>query len=85
MENTIAEKMGHFVANLSYDNLPSEVIQKGKCCMINGIAIGMSCHSVEFGRIARELIKAEEHGFPAERGATIFCDGIAYSIATYCC
>ncbi|MBW1772651.1 MAG: hypothetical protein JRJ82_07150 [Deltaproteobacteria bacterium] len=41
MEGTIAEKMGRFVAGLSYDNLPEEVIQKAKCCMINGIAIGI--------------------------------------------
>jgi len=75
MEKTIAQKMGKFVAGLSYDKLPEEVIQKAKCCMINGIAIGMSCHNVEFGRMARDLIKAEETGIPSERGATIFCDG----------
>jgi 2-methylcitrate dehydratase PrpD len=75
MADTIAEKMGRFVNNLSYDNLPKEVIEKGKCCMINGLAIGMSCHNVEFGRMARELIKAEETGIPSDKGATIFCDG----------
>ncbi|MCK4787630.1 MAG: MmgE/PrpD family protein, partial [Desulfobacteraceae bacterium] len=75
MDSTIAEKMGHFVSSLSYDKLPREVIEKGKCCMINGIAIGMSCHNVEFGRMARELIKAEELGIPSDKGATIFCDG----------
>jgi 2-methylcitrate dehydratase PrpD len=75
MEATVAEKMGHFVHSLSYDNLPSEVIEKGKCCMINGIAIGLSCHDVEFGRMARGLVKAEELGIPSDKGATIFCDG----------
>ncbi len=75
MEKTMAEKMGQFVRDLSYDNLPGEVIQKAKCCMVNGIAIGMSCHSVEFGRMARDLIKAEELGIPPEKGASIFCDG----------
>jgi 2-methylcitrate dehydratase PrpD len=75
MDFTTAEKMAHFVSNLSYDTLPREVIEKGKCCMINGIAIGLSCHNSEFGRIARELIKAEELGIPSDNGATIFCDG----------
>lgn len=75
MGNTLAERMAHFVKNLSYDNLPKEVIQKGKCCMINGIAIGISCHNVEFGRMAKALIKAEEQGIPPEKGATVFCDG----------
>lgn len=73
--DTISRKMARFVTNLSYDRLPGEVIQKAKCCMINGIAIGLSCHSVTFGRIAREAVKAEELGTPPEKGATIFCDG----------
>lgn len=75
MGNTVTEKMAHFVKNLSYDSLPNEVINKGKCCMINGIAIGLSCHDVEFARMARELIKTEELGVPSDRGSTIFCDG----------
>ncbi len=75
MADTVAEKMAHFVNTLSYDDLPGEVINKVKCCMINGISIGLSCHDVEFGRMARGLIKAEEPGVPAVRGSTIFCDG----------
>jgi 2-methylcitrate dehydratase PrpD len=75
MAATVAEKMASFVNSLSYENLPGEVINKAKCCMINGIAIGLSCHDVEFGRMARELIKSEELGIPSNRGATIFCDG----------
>ena len=75
MVATVAEKMASFVNSLSYENLPGEVINKAKCCMINGIAIGLSCHDVEFGRMARELIKSEELGIPSNRGATIFCDG----------
>jgi 2-methylcitrate dehydratase PrpD len=72
---TRSEEMAHFVYNLSYDTLPKEVIEKAKCCMINGLAIGLSCHDTEFGRIARELIKAEEIGISSDNGATIFCDG----------
>ncbi|MFH1479653.1 MAG: hypothetical protein ABIG67_00150 [Pseudomonadota bacterium] len=41
--------MGRFVKSLSYDNPPKAVIEKGKCCMINGMAIGMSCHRGEVG------------------------------------
>lgn len=74
-QHTVAEKMAHFVKNLSYDNVPGEVLQKAKCCMINGIAIGLSCHNAEFGRMARGLIKSEEPGILSENGATLFCDG----------
>ncbi|MBW1783513.1 MAG: MmgE/PrpD family protein [Deltaproteobacteria bacterium] len=75
MTATVEEEMAHFVNQLSYDRLPDEIINKGKCCLINGIAIGLSSHDVEFGRMARELIKAEEKGAPPDGGATLFCDG----------
>jgi len=75
MQDTVSLQMARFVNGLSYDRLPSEVTTKAKCCVINGIAIGLSCHSVEFGRIAREVIKAEEIETASGKGATIFCDG----------
>jgi 2-methylcitrate dehydratase PrpD len=75
MQTTVAEKMAKSLSELSYGSVPQEVIEKSKCCMINGLAIGMAGHNIEFGRMARELIKAEEAGVPSEKGATIFCDG----------
>ena len=75
MEETVAEKIGHFVSDLSYDTLPGEVRDKVKSCMINALAIGMSAHRIEFTRMARELVKAQETGIPPEMGATVFCDG----------
>ncbi len=75
MRETVAESLGKFVYRLSYHQLPKEIIEKAKTCMINGIGIGISCHDVEFAKIARETIKAEESGAVKDRSATIFCDG----------
>jgi len=75
MEGTVSEKIGHFVSSLSYDELPKEIIDKVKGCLINATAVGASCHNVKNVRMARELIKNEELGIDSGRGATLFCDG----------
>jgi 2-methylcitrate dehydratase PrpD len=80
MKETLAESMGKFVHNLSYEKLPKEIIEKAKTCMINGIGIGISCYDLEFAKIARELIKAEESGISQEKSATIFSDGAKVSV-----
>jgi 2-methylcitrate dehydratase PrpD len=80
MKEIIAESIGKFVHRLSYETLPIEVIEKAKTCMINGIGIGISCHDVEYPKIARETIKMEERGIAKDRLATIFCDGSKVSV-----
>jgi 2-methylcitrate dehydratase PrpD len=80
MKETVAERIGKFVYRLSYETLPKEIIEKVKTCMINGIGIGISCYDIEFARIARETIKAEEAGMAKGKSATIFCDGSKVSV-----
>jgi 2-methylcitrate dehydratase PrpD len=80
MNQTAAELIGRFVHRLAYDALPKEVVEKAKTCMINGIGIGISCHDVEYGKIARSIAVAEEKGIRKERSATLFCDGSKVSV-----
>jgi len=80
MKKTVAESMGTFVYNLSYEKLPEEIIAKAKTCMINGIGIGISCYDLEFPKIARELITAEESGISQGKSSTIFSDGAKVSV-----
>jgi 2-methylcitrate dehydratase PrpD len=75
MKETVAESIGKFVYRLSYRGLPKEITGKAKTCMINGIGIGISCHDIQFAKIAREAIKAEELGMAKKQSSTIFCDG----------
>ena len=80
MKQMAAESLGRFVHRLSYNALPKEVVEKAKTCMINGIGIGISCHDVEYGKIARRIVVAEEKGIRKERSATLFCDGSKVSV-----
>src|SRR4030066_208925 len=80
MNSTVAELLGKFVYRLAYNALPKEVVEKAKTCMINGIGIGISCHDVEYGKIARRIAVAEENGIRKERSATLFCDGSKVSV-----
>ena len=80
MKETVAQSIGKFVHRLSYETLPKDVIKKAKTCMMNGIGIGISCHDIEFAKIARETIRMEERGMAENRSATIFCDGSKVSV-----
>jgi len=80
MSNTVSERLAKFIYGLSYDTLPKEIMEKAKTCMVNGIGIGIACYDYEFGKIARQAIKAEEIGMAKEKGATIFCDGSKVSV-----
>lgn len=80
MNPTVAELLGKFVYRLAYNALSKEVVEKAKTCMINGIGIGISCHDVEYGKIARRIAVAEENGIRKERSATLFCDGSRVSV-----
>lgn len=76
---TIRERLGSFVFRCSTDNIPAEVLEKAKTSMINGIGIGISCHSIDSAGIARRLAK-NESGTVSKNGATIFCDGSKVSL-----
>lgn len=80
MKKTVVQRMGEFVYGLSLDRLPKEVLEKAKTSMVNGIGIGIACYGYEYGRMAREAIKAEEMGIAKEKSATIFCDGAKVSV-----
>lgn len=80
MKKTVAQQMGRFVYDLSYEALPKEIEEKARTCMVNGIGIGIACYGYEYAKIAREAIKAEEVGMAKEKSATIFCDGSKVSV-----
>ena len=80
MSKTVSERLGKFIYGFSYDKLPKGIIEKAKTCMVNGIGIGIACYDYEFGKIARQAIKAEEIGMAKEKSATIFCDGSKVSV-----
>ena len=79
-DKPIVQRLGSFVYSFSLGNIPTEVIEKGKTCLINGIGIGISCHDTESAKIARKLIKSVDGCIAPDKSVTLFCDGTKVSV-----
>lgn len=75
---SVAQRLGRFAADLTWDKLPPEVVQKAKTCLLNGVGIGLSCHGLESAKSARRLIKEYEKS--VAEGATLLGDGSKASL-----
>lgn len=67
---TLTEKIGAFVAGLSMDSLPSDVVEKARTCLLNGYGIGLGCHNTPYAPVARAAALSLD-GEKAD-GATLF-------------
>lgn len=76
---TLSQRMGEFVAGLSAENLPPEVLEKARVCLLNGYGIGLGSHTTPYAGVARQAAL----GFEGERtdGATLLGDGRKVSVA----
>ena len=75
---SVVERLGRFASDLNLDQVPSEVVEKAKTCLLNGVGIGLSCHGLESAQSARKLIKEYEKS--QNKGATILGDGSKVSL-----
>jgi len=75
---TVAERLGQFAADLKWDQIPPEVIEKGKTCMLNGVGISLSCFTMDMPKAARSIVKQYEKDIG--RGATLMGDGTKVSM-----
>lgn len=66
-------ELGTFAAGLTMDNLPPEVVEKARTCLLNGYGIGLGCHGTPYVRVARAAVLALDG--PREDGATLFIHG----------
>ncbi len=41
---TLSQRMGAFVAGLSMETLPAEIVEKARICLLNGYGIGLGSH-----------------------------------------
>ena len=62
---TIAESLSEVIHDLKWSDLPLEVIQKAKTCVLNGIGIGIANFNLSPAQAARELILQQEPGSQA--------------------
>lgn len=72
MAESISRRLGHFAAGLMYDDIPSDVIDKAKACLLHALAVGMVGSTTPGGQKAIKLVKSEER---LRTGAALLVDG----------
>lgn len=77
MADTLAQKLGRFAAGLRYEDLPPQVLDKVKACILHCVGVGLAGHGSGAVKAARTAILAEEGRGTSqgERGATILVTG----------
>ena len=68
MSESLARKLARWVAELTYQDLPADVIDKAKVCLLHGVGLGLAGHPEPVSRPALEMVRAYE-GLP--EGATV--------------
>jgi 2-methylcitrate dehydratase PrpD len=77
-------RAARFVATLDVSTIPSEVVEKARCCILYGLGIGMLCLDQETARVAERAARAFE-GAPGPRGATALASGEHASVSAAAC
>ena len=72
MAESISQHLGHFAVGLTYADIPSEVIDKAKACLLHALAVGMVGSTTPGGQKAIKLVKNEES---LRTGASVLVDG----------
>ncbi|MFC1905164.1 MmgE/PrpD family protein, partial [Chloroflexota bacterium] len=72
MDITLSKQLARFAAELSYDAIPPNVIDKAKACTLQNITSALIGAQTPRGRTTMRIIKLEE---PQAGGATILVDG----------
>ena len=79
---TLTAHIGRFVAGLTTDRLPPEVIEKAKVCLLNAYGMGLNCHDTPYAPIARAAALAMDGEIAG--GATMLADGRRTTIGGAC-
>ena len=74
MSDTLARKLARFAVGLRYEDLPLQVVDKARACILHCIGVGLAGHGSGAVRAARAAILAEE-GHSGNRGATLMVTG----------
>jgi 2-methylcitrate dehydratase PrpD len=76
---SLARAIADFIVRLDLDNLPPEIVEKGRACVLNGYGIGLGCHNTPYAPVARAAALAMDGEQTA--GATLLGDGRKTSVA----
>lgn len=75
---SLARAIADFVVQLKLENLPPEIVEKGRACVLNGFGIGLGCHNTPYAPVARAAALAMDGEQAA--GATLLGDGRKTSV-----
>lgn len=76
---TLSSVMARFVQELRFENLPPDVVEKAKNCILNGYGIALGCHDTPYAPVARRAALAMDGERPD--GATLIGDGRKTSVS----
>jgi 2-methylcitrate dehydratase PrpD len=79
---TLAAEIARFVAGLGDRDLPAEVEEKARVCLLNAYGMGLDCHATPYAPVARAAALAMEG--EVANGATLFGDGRRTTIGGAC-
>lgn len=79
---TLAQEIARFTSGLTLENLPAEVIEKARTCLLNAFGMGLNGLDTPYARVAREAVLAIDGQL--RDGATLFGDGRRTTIGGAC-
>lgn len=77
---TLSRRIAEFVASIDEARLPADVLEKARCCLLNGYGIALGCLTTPYAPVARSAALAM-YGEAAGAGATLLGDGRRTAIA----
>ena len=79
---TVSQSIARFIHKLDINQVPPEVAEKTRVCLLNGYGIGLGCHDTAFAPVARRAAIAMDGEIA--NGATLLGDGRKTSVAAAC-
>lgn len=75
----LSKQIGEFVAALEVGQLPPDVLEKARTCLLNSYGIALGCHATPYAPVARRAALAMDGEVAS--GATLLGDGRKTSVA----
>lgn len=79
---SLSQHVAAFCHRLDIANMPAEVVEKARVCLLNAYGIALSCHDTPYAPVARAAAFAMDG--EQRNGATMLGDGRKTSIAGAC-
>jgi 2-methylcitrate dehydratase PrpD len=79
---TLSQHIAGFCRQLDIANMPAQVVEKARVCLLNAYGIALSCHDTPYAPVARAAALAMDG--EQRNGATMLGDGRKTSIAGAC-